>query len=263
MNHKLLFPTYRRRYQFVREALAATKAKGAIARMLNLGCGEGDLDAMLAQDASALDCCDINAGDVAYAERLNADLPGVRYQVEDAACLSYPDAVFDVVVCTDVIEHVEDPQALLAEAARVLRPSGTLILTCPSEAFPLTYDPVNALLRPTGHKLPVGAYAYGHTWLVRDRDLETWLQAHGFEILRSERLSRALTGLVECYVPGLVQKLLKANASNRADGRRAMALKPSRGEPALVPLTDWLNRVDERWFGLGDRSVGLGYVARR
>jgi 2-polyprenyl-3-methyl-5-hydroxy-6-metoxy-1,4-benzoquinol methylase len=263
VNYKLLFPTYRRRYQFVREALACLAAEEPLHRMLNLGCGEGDLDAMLAGHAVELDSCDINEGDVAYAQQLNTDLRNVRYRVEDAARLSYPDHAFDAVVCTDVIEHVGDPQALLAEVARVLRPSGALVLTCPSEAFPFTYDPVNALLRPVGRHLPIGAYAYGHTWLVRERELEGWLMRHGLQVVRRERLSRSLAGLMECYVPGLVQRVLKANASNRAGGRRALALTPSRGEPALVRLIDAIIAADERWFPVGDGSVGLGYVARR
>lgn len=39
------------------------------------------------------------------------------------------DASFDVVLCTQVLEHVPDPAAVLAECARVLRPGGTLILS--------------------------------------------------------------------------------------------------------------------------------------
>jgi 2-polyprenyl-3-methyl-5-hydroxy-6-metoxy-1,4-benzoquinol methylase len=268
VNHKLLFPTYRRRHQFVREALDSLGREAPVERMLNLGAGEGDLDALLAGYAQALDACDANEGDVAYAKELNADLTNVRYRVEDGQCLSYGDATFDVVVCTEVIEHVADPHALLRETRRVLRPSGHLVLTCPSRAFPVTYDPINRALHALGRDdsaptLPIGAYGFGHSWLVDDGELERWLARYDFEVVRKRRLSRHLAGLVECYGPGLVQRVLKSNAGNREGGRRAVALTPSRGDPPLVAITDAIVALDESLFAFGDRSVGLGYLVRR
>lgn len=45
--------------------------------------------------------------------------------------LPFAGAAFDVVLCTEVLEHVSEPDALIAEIARVLRPGGVLILTAP------------------------------------------------------------------------------------------------------------------------------------
>jgi 2-polyprenyl-3-methyl-5-hydroxy-6-metoxy-1,4-benzoquinol methylase len=47
--------------------------------------------------------------------------------------LALPDAAADLVTCLAVIEHVERPDVLLAEARRVLRPGGTLVVTTPAE----------------------------------------------------------------------------------------------------------------------------------
>ena len=46
--------------------------------------------------------------------------------------LPYPDKSFDLVVLTEVIEHLENHRAALGEVARVLRPGGHLILTTPN-----------------------------------------------------------------------------------------------------------------------------------
>jgi SAM-dependent methyltransferase len=46
--------------------------------------------------------------------------------------LPYPDESFDLVVLTEVIEHLENHRAALGEVARVLRPGGHLILTTPN-----------------------------------------------------------------------------------------------------------------------------------
>lgn len=51
--------------------------------------------------------------------------------VSDITAIPVPDASFDAVMCTEVLEHVPDPIAALRELARVLRPGGTMILTSP------------------------------------------------------------------------------------------------------------------------------------
>jgi SAM-dependent methyltransferase len=51
--------------------------------------------------------------------------------VGTAEALPVPDASFDVVMCTMVLEHVIDPRKVLAEARRVLAPNGRLVLTVP------------------------------------------------------------------------------------------------------------------------------------
>ncbi|MBL0141887.1 MAG: class I SAM-dependent methyltransferase [Betaproteobacteria bacterium] len=50
------------------------------------------------------------------------------------AAIPFPDATFDLVIATDIIEHVDDDVGALAELRRVLKPGGTLLLTVP--AFP-------------------------------------------------------------------------------------------------------------------------------
>jgi ubiquinone/menaquinone biosynthesis C-methylase UbiE len=74
--------------------------------------------------------------DPAMRARLTAKLAGaavdrpVPVQVSDAAAesLPYPDATFDTVVCTLVLCTVTDPERALAEARRVLTPTGRLVV---------------------------------------------------------------------------------------------------------------------------------------
>lgn len=49
----------------------------------------------------------------------------------DALALPFGDALFDTVLCNQVLEHVPDPARAMAEAARVLKPGGHLLLTTP------------------------------------------------------------------------------------------------------------------------------------
>ncbi|MEE2566980.1 class I SAM-dependent methyltransferase [Hyphobacterium marinum] len=49
----------------------------------------------------------------------------------DAAKLPFTDGSFDAVICSEVLEHVPDPQAALAEIVRVTRPGGQVALSVP------------------------------------------------------------------------------------------------------------------------------------
>lgn len=52
----------------------------------------------------------------------------------DGHSIPFPDASFDMVLCTEVLEHSAQPTALIAEMERVLKPGGTLIATVPFSA---------------------------------------------------------------------------------------------------------------------------------
>src|SRR5262249_45578431 len=60
--------------------------------------------------------------------------PGLAYAVMDVARLGLGDRTFDAVVSQDTIEHVADDGRFVDEAARVLRPGGTLIVFTPYRA---------------------------------------------------------------------------------------------------------------------------------
>ena len=89
--------------------------------------------------------------------------------------LPFPDASFDVVLCTEVIEHTTDPRHAVAELGRVLRPAGILVLTVPNRAWHWTVRLANALrLRPyRGYENWVG---YG--------ELADWARAQGLVVRR-------------------------------------------------------------------------------
>jgi len=66
--------------------------------------------------------------------------PLVKYsQPIDYICeiteIPLPDACLDAILCTEVLEHVVDPMAVLAEFSRLLKPGGKLLLTCPTVSY--------------------------------------------------------------------------------------------------------------------------------
>ncbi|MFZ5892373.1 MAG: class I SAM-dependent methyltransferase [Myxococcota bacterium] len=259
MNFKHYFPTFRTRWRFLNSSLSEV---GHRERALHIGCGEGDHDQLIKRFATRLVACDLNADDVEYARSANAAIAGIEYRVEDATALSLPAASFDTVVCMEVIEHVSDPRALLAEIVRVLAPGGRVILTCPSEKFPLTYDPINYALERFHTHLPFGAYGYGHNWLVNPSTLADWFSEARLNVLREERLTGWLASAPECYWLGLVQKVAKANSANNAHAKKRGLRPSSAREPFGVAVVDAFVSLDAA-VPRGSRSVGLGYVLER
>jgi hypothetical protein len=147
--------------------------------------------------------------------------------------------------------------------ARVLEPGGAAIFTFPSERFPFTYDPINGILRLWHKHLPIGAYAYGHDWLVGDV-IDRWLEDAGFSVVTRRPLTGWLTGAIECYWVGGMQRAMKPNSRNSLEPRRVHGLRPqSDRAPPGVWLVDRLIDLDAALTGGAGSSVGLGYVLRR
>ena len=57
----------------------------------------------------------------------------VRFLKGEVDKLGLPDASFDRIICTEVLEHVVDPDAILAACARLLRPDGVAVITVPND----------------------------------------------------------------------------------------------------------------------------------
>lgn len=101
-------------------------------RCLDLGCGDGHMMVPWAQKRKlSYVGVDIAASAVeqARARGLEAD------QVDDSGRLPYDDASFDAVICSEVIEHLFDPAATVAEGVRVLRPGGVMMVSTPNVAY--------------------------------------------------------------------------------------------------------------------------------
>ncbi|MCK6691099.1 MAG: class I SAM-dependent methyltransferase [Thermoanaerobaculia bacterium] len=271
MNFKFLFPTFLNRYRFVQKRLRQLATGHGFGQGLNLGTGEGDYDRMIASFCGHLTACDINADDIAHARLMNRGVLNVHYETNDALNLSYPDASFDLLVSCEVIEHVGQPEKMIREIARVLRPGGFAIMTFPSHEFPFTYDPVNRfwhwVRQPDDREYLIaqGAYAFGHEYLIGADDFKQWVQHAGLELVEFRPLSGYLIGLLEMYWTGVAQRIFKKNAQNvTADTSGALKVRPvSAKVPALVFITDALLALDRLLFTWGKYSVGKGVVLRK
>ncbi|MBM3776248.1 MAG: class I SAM-dependent methyltransferase, partial [Acidobacteria bacterium] len=115
---------------FARYAFGARLTKGK--RVLDAGCGDGYGAAELARDASQVIGLDLSGEAVAHA-RARYAAPNLEFRQGACASLPFPEACFDLVVAFEVIEHLDDPRALVAEARRVLAPGGAFLVSTPNK----------------------------------------------------------------------------------------------------------------------------------
>lgn len=99
-------------------------------RLLDLGAGMGGFAVAATQEGARVLALEFN-GDYCAIARLRGRRYGLDLPVAQGAgeSLPFPGETFDLSCCWDVLEHVQDPRAVLRESWRVLRPGGAFLLT--------------------------------------------------------------------------------------------------------------------------------------
>jgi len=114
-----------------REAYLKLMGLPRAAAVLEIGCGTGVVTRAIAARngfAGTVTGVDQSPHFIAVAESLAASGDHVEFAVGDAHALAFADASFDAAVAHTLVSHVRDPLAVLAEAARVVRPGGTVAI---------------------------------------------------------------------------------------------------------------------------------------
>jgi SAM-dependent methyltransferase len=107
---------------------------------LDYGCGGGSLLRRVVDRCSECWGVDVDDEPLQRAKQI----PRVRVKaLASGEPLPFDDATFDNVSITEVIEHVADERAVLADLTRVLRPGGHLLLTTPHRGLLTFLDPAN------------------------------------------------------------------------------------------------------------------------
>lgn len=99
-----------------------------------IGCGRGNFAIHLAGMGARMTAMDFSEAAIQIArdrsQRMQVD---VDWKVGDAQNTQLPDNAFDVVISCECMEHVPEPQRMMAELSRILKPGGRLLLTTPSQ----------------------------------------------------------------------------------------------------------------------------------
>ena len=159
--------SYRRRIESIAEYLAPQPEH----RILDLGAGEGFVSLAL-REAFGSRVVALDAAPPILHQGVGRDLHGLgqAWLLGDGAQLPFGDRSFDGVVCSEVLEHVEDDAAVVREIARVLKPGGVAALTVPCGNYPALWDPLNWVRERLGlgHFSPDSGF-WGGLWSMHLR----------------------------------------------------------------------------------------------
>jgi len=164
---------------------------------------------------------DVQGDFLENAEKLRTEHPGLELIADDVTASALPDASFDLILCSEVIEHIADSAAALRSMHRLLRPGGRLVLSTPQRYSPLELT-ARVATRPGIIELVRLIYRepileLGHVNLLTREQAEHQLVAAGFEI--SERhLSGLYLPLLAELGGGLALKLERALEARLRDG---------------------------------------------
>lgn len=223
-------------------------------KFLEIGGGAGPLtDSIASSTGSTGFAIDISPASV----RAQLKRRGQREHYDTAAAsatnLPFPDGTFDAVVAFDVIEHIERPQDLMAEAARVLSPGGTLLIRCPVMDFGGTIDWLQYSLRRRKwlKRMHDGGHLYEnfrtkrqYCYLARQAGL-TVAHTQGYDIFWDN--------LIEYYLLPLFTRQRKVATDGAPDSDAGIDLvQPNSTKHKLARLANrifWLFLLPERLIG--------------
>lgn len=142
----------------------------------DLGAGEAAVSLLLARRARSVYCIDSSSRMVEVGTRLAQDngVANLEYLLGDIQKVPLPDASVDLSLLSQALHHAEHPQRAIAEAVRILRPGGTLIILDLKE-----------------HSFEKARDLYADLWLgFRESDLYSWLRANGLHQVETRVVAR-------------------------------------------------------------------------
>jgi 2-polyprenyl-3-methyl-5-hydroxy-6-metoxy-1,4-benzoquinol methylase len=176
------------RRDWIINAIEQAAFEGRNERALEIGPGSGIYLPILANHFKEVIASDIESDYLKYAETLKERHSNLHLLIDDITNTQLPTASFDVILCTEVIEHIPNSRAALASMKRLLKPNGVLILSTPQKWSPLEVAAKIAFLPGI---IDIVRLIYrepiletGHINLLTEKQATRQLQQAGFNICK-------------------------------------------------------------------------------
>jgi len=164
-------------------ATVAELASGS--ELLDAGCGNGHVSERLARQGCAVTALDLSEVRLATMAGTATQLGGRLSVVQGSVgAMPFPERSFDIVVCSEVLEHVVSPPAVVGEVHRVLRNGGYAVITVPNSER-VIWETCIHCGEPTPHS--------GHVRSLDAVELANLIHDAGLNIVRMEGLGCRVT----------------------------------------------------------------------
>lgn len=122
-----------KRLEFIRKNLLNSLPQNG--SVLDVGCGNGIISLQLGKDGFKIKGIDVSEKAIQKAKATNP-FPNVSFEVADAEKLKASGETFDAIICSEVLEHLNQPGRLLGELLPILKDQGILLVTVPNGKGP-------------------------------------------------------------------------------------------------------------------------------
>lgn len=207
--------------------------------MLDLGCGDGLFTSILFKNRDYVDC----AIDSSEAEVDLCYRKGVHREIKVACAedIPYPDKSFGFVMANDLMAHVADPGAVLAETWRVMEDDGMLCFTVPTLVPKFHSNMFSDFLKKYANWNILGFFNHNISAYFRMNSIfnfrkwDSMLGDAGFRIVHHRKYA-SLTAITVQLITSIY--LYRAMAYKKTLGRYIPF--PDLHEKIVTPITSWL-----------------------
>lgn len=184
-------PSFRARAQFILENVERAKPK----KILDAGCGRGFyLQALVTYPfISHIFGFDLNDSYLRQAKKRIRD-KRLRLTLADLYNLPYRENSFDMIICSEVLEHVKNDKKAMHVLMRLLKKNGLLLVTVPNINFPFLWDPLNfILMKKFKTHIPKHIWWLAGIWADHERlytkeQIVSLVKNSGFELIKVKQI---------------------------------------------------------------------------
>lgn len=182
-----LFQKYWHSRRFAEVLRLVKPVNGAV---LDIGCHSGTFTEKILKKVGSKNIFGVDISRSAI-DLIKKRIPYGKFQVANAEKLPFAASYFEAVYCLEMLEHVDDPEAVLLEIKRVLKKGGYALILVPTESklfkfvwfFWTLYYPM---------------WKHAHVQSFDQNKLENYLQKIGFEIISVKNFNLKMLKIVYC-----------------------------------------------------------------
>lgn len=212
------------RLRWVSAAISAHGARMPAGRAMEYGPGSGIYLPILACHFAEVLAADVEQAYLSGIQSLASEVAGLRLVVDDVQDSVFEENSFDLLLCSEVLEHVEQPERALETLHRIVRPGGIAVVTTPQRyslmelSCKVAFLPGVIELVRLIYREPV--LETGHISLRSYAAFQQSIRASGFEIVEHQKFGLYLPLLAEfggTWGGRAIEALEKKLAGTRAD----------------------------------------------
>ena len=189
------------RFEWVRRAIESCAPFFANSSAIEYGPGSGIYLPILASHYSQLIAADIEKAYLDDIEGLKKSLPNLETVIDDLQESQLGRNKFNLVLCTEVLEHVPNPELAMQTIFNILEPGGIAIITTPQKfsimelSCKIAFLPGILNLVRGVYKEPI--FELGHISLRSAGQMKNAIKRNSFEVLKAEKLGLYIPLLAE------------------------------------------------------------------